>query len=54
MAFYVIGPIEGLGSAKEPLMAVGLSVVWGLYGLIYFVRNSRKKGKTTMVMAKTA
>jgi len=54
MAFYVIGPIEGLGSAKEPLMAVGLSVIWGLYGAIYFVRNSRKKGKTTMVMAKTA
>ncbi len=54
MAFYIIGPLEGLGSAKEPLMAVGLSVIWGVYGAIYFVRNSRKKGKTTMVMAKTA
>jgi hypothetical protein len=54
MAFYIIGPLEGLGSAKEPLMAVGLSIIWGVYGAIYFVRNSRKKGKTTMVMAKTA
>src|SRR5579863_3808762 len=32
MAFYIIGPLEGLGSAKEPLMAVGLSVIWGVYG----------------------
>ena len=55
MAFYIIGPIEGLGSAKEPLMAVGLSVIWGVYGAIYFVRNSRRKaGRTTMVVAKTA
>ena len=23
MLFYIIGPLEGLGSAKEPLMAVG-------------------------------
>jgi basic amino acid/polyamine antiporter, APA family len=54
MAFYVIGPIEGLGSVKEPLMAVGISAIWGIYGAIYFVRNSRKRGKETMVVAKTA
>ena len=24
LAFYIIGPMEGLGSVKEPLMAVGL------------------------------
>ena len=54
MAFYIIGPIEGLGSAKEPLMAVGLSVIWGIYGAIYFVRNSKKRGKETMVVARTA
>jgi len=29
MAFYIIGPIEGLGSVKEPLMAVGISVISG-------------------------
>jgi basic amino acid/polyamine antiporter, APA family len=54
MAFYIIGPIEGLGSVKEPLMAVGISVVWGIYGAIYFVRNSKKKGKETLVLAKQA
>ena len=45
MAFYIIGPIEGLGSVKEPLMAVGIAVVWGAYGAFYFARNSKKRGK---------
>jgi hypothetical protein len=54
MAFYIIGPIEGLGSVKEPLMAVGIAVIWGLYGAIYFVRNSKKRGKDTMLVSKTA
>ncbi|HTR60580.1 MAG TPA: APC family permease [Candidatus Binataceae bacterium] len=54
MAFYIIGPIEGLGSVKEPLMAVAISVIWGLYGAIYFIRSSRKKGKDTMIVAKPA
>ena len=53
MAFYVIGPIEGLGSWKEPIIAVVLSVVWGGYGALYFSRNSRKKGKSTLTV-KTA
>jgi APA family basic amino acid/polyamine antiporter len=54
LAFYVIGPIEGLGSAKEPLLALGLSVVWGVYGAIYFTRNSKKRGKDTVLVAKPA
>src|SRR5580658_8422473 len=54
MAFYVIGPIEGLGSVKEPLLAVGISIVWGIYGAIYFVRSSKKKGKETILVTKPA
>jgi basic amino acid/polyamine antiporter, APA family len=54
MAFYIIGPIEGLGSVKEPLMAVGISILWGIYGAIYFSRNSRKRGKETVLAAKPA
>jgi basic amino acid/polyamine antiporter, APA family len=53
MAFYIIGPIEGLGSVKEPLMAVGIAVAWGLYGAFYFARHSKKVGRTTLV-AKTS
>jgi basic amino acid/polyamine antiporter, APA family len=54
MAFYIIGPIEGLGSVKEPLMAVGIAVLWGAYGAFYFTRNSRKRGKETMLAEKPA
>ncbi len=54
MAFYIIGPIEGLGSVKEPLLAVAIAAIWGIYGAIYFVRASRKRGKETILMAKPA
>jgi APA family basic amino acid/polyamine antiporter len=54
LAFYVIGPIEGLGSVKEPLIALGLAVVWGIYGGIYFTRNSKKKGKSTILVERPA
>src|ERR1700722_19947048 len=54
LAFYIIGPLEGIGSPKEPLIAVGLSVIFGAYGAFYFVRNSKKKGKSTLMVAKTA
>src|SRR6202049_2927851 len=54
LAFYVIGPLEGLGSVKEPLMAVAISAIWGIYGGIYFVRNSKKKGKETILVTKPA
>jgi amino acid transporter len=54
MAFYIIGPLEGIGSPKEPLMAVALSVIWGIYGAIYFVRNSKKKGKETVLVTRPA
>ncbi len=54
MAFYIIGPIEGLGSAKEPLIAVGLAIVWGLYGAFYFARNSKKLGRDTLSLKPSA
>src|SRR5271156_3500615 len=52
MAFYIIGPLEGLGSVKEPLMAVGISIIWAIYGAFYFTRNSKKRGKETMLVTK--
>jgi hypothetical protein len=54
LAFYVIGPLEGLGSEKEPLIALGLSIVWGIYGYTYFTRSSKKKGKSTILVGKPA
>jgi APA family basic amino acid/polyamine antiporter len=54
MAFYIIGPIEGLGSVKEPLIAVGVAIVWGIYGAAYFARNSKKRGRTATLSARPA
>jgi len=52
MAFYLISPVFGLGTYKEPLLALAISAVWGIYGAIYFVRTSKAKGKGVLIMAK--
>jgi amino acid transporter len=52
MAFYVAGPFFNLGTKMEPLTALGISAVWGLYGAVYFIRSSKAKGKATLLAAK--
>ena len=49
MIFYLVGPFMGYGTSKEPLLALGIAAVWAIYGAIYFMSTSKKKGKTTMV-----
>jgi amino acid transporter len=49
MAFYLIGPFLGYGTKMEPLLAIGIAAVWGIYGGIYFLTSSKKKGRTTLV-----
>jgi APA family basic amino acid/polyamine antiporter len=49
MAFYLIGPFMGYGTKMEPLLALGIAAVWGLYGGIYFIRSSRNTGRTTLI-----
>jgi len=49
MAFYLIGPFMGYGTKMEPLLALGVALVWAIYGGIYFTRASRKTGRTTLV-----
>ncbi len=49
MAFYLISPVFGLGTFKEPLLALGISAVWGIYGAIYFIRTSKAKGKAILL-----
>jgi basic amino acid/polyamine antiporter, APA family len=49
MGFYIAGPIFGLGTSKEPLLALGISAVWGVYGAIYFLRSSKAKGKAILL-----
>jgi amino acid transporter len=54
MAFYVISPVFGLGTFKEPLLALGISAVWGIYGAIYFLRTSKAKGKAILLDSREA
>jgi hypothetical protein len=52
MAFYLIGPFMGYGTKMEPLLALGIALVWAIYGGIYFTRASRMTGRKTLVEAR--
>ena len=52
MAFYLIGPVFGMGTFKEPLLALAIAAVWGIYGAIYFIRSSKAKGKAVLLDSK--
>src|SRR6266700_2172463 len=53
MGFYLIGPFMGYGTKMEPLLALGIALIWAIYGGIYFTRASRRMGRTTLVEART-
>jgi APA family basic amino acid/polyamine antiporter len=52
MAFYLVGPFMGYGTKMEPLLALGIAAVWGIYGGIYFIRASKSLGRTTLVTSR--
>ena len=52
MAFYVVGPFMGYGTKMEPLLALGIALVWAIYGGIYFLRASKTMGRTTLVASR--
>ncbi len=54
MAFYLAGPFFNLGTKMEPLTALGISAIWGIYGAIYFLRTSKAKGKSVLLSSKEA
>ena len=55
MLFYLIGPLMVSGmSTKEPLIALGVCAVWGIYGGIYFLRASKAKSKSVLLTEKVA
>ncbi len=54
MAFYVAGPFFNLGTKMEPLTALGISAIWGIYGAIYFLRSSKTTGKAVLLSSKNA
>jgi len=53
MIFYLIGPFTVAGmSWKEPFIALGVVMIWGIYGGIYFVKSSKAKGKEILHTSK--
>jgi amino acid transporter len=52
MIFYLVGPFMGFGTKMEPLSALGIALVWAIFGGIYFIRSSKKSGRTTFVESK--
>lgn len=54
MIFYLVGPFMGFGTVKEPLLALGIALVWAIYGGIYFIRSSKSAGRTTLVTSRSS
>jgi amino acid transporter len=54
MAFYIISPVFGLGTFKEPLLALGIAAIWGIYGTVYFLRSSKAQGKAILLEEKVS
>jgi amino acid transporter len=55
MMFYIIGPFSVAGmSVKEPFIALGVVLVWAIYGAIHFVTHSKKKEKPIFVSTPAA
>ena len=52
MIAYLVGPFLGIGTKMEPLLALGLALVWAIYGAVYFVLSSKSSGRTTLVTAR--
>jgi hypothetical protein len=54
MFFYAAGPFFNLGTKMEPLTALGIAALWGIYGAIYFIRSSKARGKSALLTSKSA
>ena len=52
MGFYLAGPFFNLGTKMEPLTALGIAALWAIYGGIYFLRSSKKKGKEVLLTSR--
>ncbi len=54
MIFYLVGPFMGYGTKMEPLLALGIALVWAIYGGIYFIRSTKATGRTTLVASRSS
>jgi amino acid transporter len=52
MGFYLVAPFTGIGTWKEPYLALGIAAVWALYGAFHFMGKSKSEGKTALYETK--
>jgi amino acid transporter len=52
MGFYVFGPFAGYGTPHEPLLALGIAAIWGIYGGFYFLSAGKAAGKTSLLQTR--
>jgi basic amino acid/polyamine antiporter, APA family len=53
MIAYIVYPFMGYGTKMEPLLALGIAAVWGLYGGYYFLSTGKALGKTPLLQTRT-
>jgi amino acid transporter len=53
MIFYLVGPIGGYGTPHEPLLALGIAALWGIYGGIHFLSASKREGRSVLLAERT-
>jgi basic amino acid/polyamine antiporter, APA family len=49
MGFYLVGPFMGYGTKMEPLLALGIAAVWGIYGSFHFLKTGKAAGKSVLI-----
>ena len=49
MGFYLVGPFMGYGTKMEPLLALGIAAVWGVYGSFHFLKTGKAAGKSALI-----
>ena len=54
MGFYLVGPFMGYGTKMEPLLALGIAAVWGVYGGIHFLRSGKVAGRSVLIQSRPA
>jgi hypothetical protein len=52
MIAYIVYPFMGIGTKMEPLSALGIAAIWGLYGLYYFLVEGKAAGKTPLLQTR--
>jgi APA family basic amino acid/polyamine antiporter len=54
MAFYLVSPFTGIGTWKEPYLALGIAAIWAIYGGIHFVTSGKAEGKKVLYETRPA